>query len=231
MTDTVSGPQPGQEHARTASPGSGTPPERETMDFGGLEIAFDDRVLRPRPWTTAQSWWAGALMREVPEGPVLELCAGAGHIGLLAVADSTRDLVCVDVDPVAAAYTRANAASAGLGDRVTVREGRIADVLRHGEQFPLVIADPPWVPRADTGRFPEDPTLAIDGGADGLEVARECLRAVVAHLAPGGYAVLQLGTPQQARVLGEELADTPLRPGELREYGESGVLLRIDHPA
>lgn len=222
MTDTVSG------HQTTPEDQSH---ERETMDFGGLEIAFDDRVLRPRPWTTAQSRWAGALLREVPEGPVLELCAGAGHIGLLAVADSARDLVCVDLSPVATAYTRANATAAGLGGRVTVREGRIADVLEAGEQFPLVVADPPWVPRAETGRFPEDPTLAIDGGDDGLEVARECLRAIAAHLAPGGSAVLQLGTPDQARVLSAELADTALRPGELREYGGSGVLLRLDRPA
>ena len=87
------------------------------MEFGGLHIAFDDRVLRPRTWTTAQSWWAASLLPDLVEGDVLELCCGAGHIGLLAVAESTRRLVCVDVNPAAAEYTRRNAAAAGLEAR------------------------------------------------------------------------------------------------------------------
>ena len=64
----------------------------ERMAFGGLTIAYDDRVLRPREWTTAQSDWAAELMVTAPGGPVLELCSGAGHIGLLAVAASGRRL-------------------------------------------------------------------------------------------------------------------------------------------
>jgi release factor glutamine methyltransferase len=203
----------------------------ETTDFGGLEIAFDDRVLRPRQWTTAQSHWAAAELPQLPEGDVLELCSGAGHIGLLAVAGSDRRLVCVDVNPVAAAYTLRNAAAAGLGEQVTVREGLIADVLGPDERFPLIIADPPWVRQEETGRFPDDPLVAIDGGEDGLTVVRECVRAIVAHLAPGGVAVLQLGTAAQAAAVATALEDTGLRPGEVREYGDRGVLLRITRPA
>ena len=56
-----------------------------TMTFGDLEIAYDDRVLTPRPWTALQSEWAAELLESAPAGPVLELCAGAGQIGLLAV--------------------------------------------------------------------------------------------------------------------------------------------------
>ncbi|MGA8992804.1 MAG: methyltransferase, partial [Nocardioidaceae bacterium] len=68
----------------------------ETMGFGGLAIAFDDRVLRPRPWTLAQSAWAAELAATVPAGPALELCSGAGHIGLAFAATSGRRLVMVD---------------------------------------------------------------------------------------------------------------------------------------
>ncbi|MBI2244007.1 MAG: methyltransferase, partial [Nocardioides sp.] len=60
----------------------------ETMGFGPLRITFDGRVLRPRPWTAAQSEWAAEILADAPAGPVLELCAGAGQIGLLAVAGS-----------------------------------------------------------------------------------------------------------------------------------------------
>jgi methylase of polypeptide subunit release factors len=200
----------------------------ETVDFGGLPITFDPRILRPREWTTAQSWWAASVLHEVPEGDVLELCSGAGQIGLLAVAESTRRLVCVDVSPVAASYIKSNAEAAGLSSRVTVRAGLISEVIARGEHFPLIIADPPWVPRSLTSRFPEDPLLAIDGGDDGMDVVLECLRAISAHLAPGGIALIQLGTPEQAAAVAALLDGSGLTAGEVREYGDRGVLLRID---
>lgn len=201
----------------------------EEMTFGALSIAFDDRVLRPREWTVAQSQWAAELMETAPDGPVLELCAGAGHIGLLAVLASDRRLVCVDANDVACDYTRANAVAAGIADRVEVRESLLEEATTADERFAVIIADPPWVPRAETGRFPEDPLSAIDGGDDGLDVARACLAVAAERLAPGGSAVLQVGTTAQVEVLGSEpcFANGRLAVREVRQE-ERGVLARID---
>jgi release factor glutamine methyltransferase len=203
----------------------------QTMAFGPLAIDFDDRVLRPREWTAAQSRWAAELMAHAPAGPVLELCSGAGHIGLLAVADDERRLVMVDANPAACAFARTNAARAGLADRVEVREGRLESALDDEELFAVVVADPPWVPRSRTTDFPEDPLSAIDGGDDGLDVARACVAVIAAHLAPGGAAVLQLGTTAQADALLAEPAftDGTLVTVEVRQELR-GVLVRIDRP-
>ncbi|MEP9364620.1 methyltransferase domain-containing protein [Nocardioides sp. CN2-186] len=197
----------------------------ELIDFGSLRIEFDDRVLRPRAWTADQSRWAAELLATAPTGPVLELCSGAGQIGLLAVAESERSLVCVDLSPVACDYARRNAAAAGMADRVEVREGSMDAVLHEDEQFALVVADPPWVRRAEVGRFPEDPLLAIDGGDDGLDVARLCLEVARAHLRPGGTVVLQIGTLEQVEALGSEADGFTV--AEVRQ-GERGVLVRLD---
>jgi methylase of polypeptide subunit release factors len=201
----------------------------EEMTFGSLTIAFDSRVLRPREWTLAQSEWAADLMATAPGGTVLELCAGAGHIGLAAVATTGRRLVCVDASAVACDYARVNALAAGMADQVEVREGRLEEALAPDERFPVIIADPPWVPRDRTGQFPEDPLSAIDGGSDGLDVARACLVVVADHLAPGGSAVLQLGTEAQAEALRGEpcFAGGGLVMGEVRQHPR-GVLVRID---
>jgi methylase of polypeptide subunit release factors len=207
--------------------------EPRTTTFGPLDIDFDDRVLEPRAWTQAQSQWAADLLAEVPEGPVLELCAGAGHIGLLAVAAAERRLVMVDVNPVAVAYARTNAEANDLADRVEVREGDMREVLDADERFALVIADPPWVRSSDLRRFPADPQLAIDGGDDGLDLARLCLDVVGSHLLPGGAAVLQLG-PGQHEPVAAELASgrwPGLVPGGVREHGERGCLLEVRRPA
>ena len=201
----------------------------DQLTFGTLTIAFDDRVLRPREWTASQSSWAADLMATAPEGTVLELCAGAGHIGLLAVASSDRRLLCVDANPVACDYARDNARAAGMAGRVEVREARLQEALTPGEVFPVIIADPPWVPREQTGRYPEDPLTAIDGGDDGLDVARACLAVVDAHLAPGGSAVLQVGTRAQTDALRAEPCFTEGRLAmvEVRQQVR-GVLARID---
>jgi methylase of polypeptide subunit release factors len=194
------------------------------MTFDRLEIAYDDRVLRPRAWTAQQSRWAAELIGTAPAGRVLELCAGAGQIGLLAVALAPRPLVCVDLSPVACYYARRNARAAGLGDLVEVRQGRLEEVLDPAERFAVVMADPPWVPSEDTDRFPEDPLVAIDGGRDGLDAARACLRVAERHLLPGGDVILQVGTRAQVERLAGEIDALVVR--EVRD-GERGVLVRL----
>lgn len=200
----------------------------EHILFEGLWIRFDARILRPRPWTALQSRWAADLLTSLPVGPVLELCAGAGHIGLASVAGSSRRLVCVDRDAVAVRYAADNAARAGLSDRVEIRQGDLEHALGDVERFALVTADPPWVPSGDIGRWPDDPIGAIDGGRDGLEVARACLTSASRHLLPGGAVLLQVGSEAQADALSTPAADVGLEPRELRA-GERGVVVRYAH--
>lgn len=200
---------------------------QRTIAFGPLTIAYDALVLEPRQWTAIQSEWARELLAAAPPGPVLELCTGAGHIGLLAVTGTARSLVAVDANPAACAWTRANAEANGLAERVEVREGRLEEVVGHDEQFALVIADPPWVPRADVGRFPEDPLLAIDGGSTGLDVAHACLAVAARSVAPGSSVLLQLGYDDQADALAPAAAARGLVEHERRQ-GERGLVVRYD---
>lgn len=171
------------------------PAPAEHADFAGLDIEWDRRVLRPRRWTAEQSLWAADLAQHAPEGPILELCCGAGQIGLLAARTSGRPLVQVDRDPVAAAYARRNAAAAGV--EADVRCGAIGDVLAPDESFGLVVADPPWLPSGWVDDYPDDPVGAVDGGVDGLDSIRECLVEGVQHLEPTGHLVLQIGASEQ----------------------------------
>lgn len=198
------------------------------VDFGGLTITFDDRVLRPREWTLAQSTWVAELLVTAPAGPVLELFAGVGHIGLAAVASTDRELVMVDLNPAAVELARRNIDAAGLASRVTVRHGRIDEVLGPDERFVVVVADPPWVPSAGITEFPDDPPIAIDGGDDGLALARTCCDVIGRHLAPGGTAIVQIGTSEQAEALDQHLrqSESGLRLVETRVH-DRGVLVAL----
>jgi methylase of polypeptide subunit release factors len=199
--------------------------ERSTS-FGGLLIRYDEDVLEPRDWTLQQARWAEAGSARAPAGPVLELCAGAGQIGLVLARGTGRPLVQVDVDPRACALARANAREAAIG--ADVRCGQPGDVLGAGERFPIILADPPYIPSSDTALHPDDPRLAIDGGPDGLVVARQCLGVIGAHLAEGGFAVLQLRDLDQLEALGDGV-----RAGGLVVVGQlacedRGALARLE---
>lgn len=198
------------------------------MTFGPLRIAYADDTLRPRPWTEQQSAWARELLAAAPAGPVLELCSGVGHIGLLAILGTGRRLVCVDSSPSACDYARRNASAAGLGEVVEVRTGAMEEVVAPHERYALVIADPPWVPSDRTDHYAEDPVDSIDGGADGLDIARTCVRLADRHLLEGGQVLLQLGDSGQVDALAQELADLDVR--EVRE-GEGGVLALLGRRA
>lgn len=202
-----------------------TAPSVRQMPFGPVEIVFDDSVLVPRPWTIAQSTWARELLDEAPAGAVLELCSGAGHIGLAAVHATGRQLVQVDRDHHACELARRNATAAGVG--AEVRCGDMTKVLRDDEQFVMVIADPPWVPTTGVAVFPADPVWAIDGGDDGLDVARECVRVAATHLGPAGVVVLQVGSADQCSQLADTVRQCGLETSEVRSFdGGALALLR-----
>ena len=176
------------------------------LRFDTLDIAYDERVLEPRPWTAEQSRWGAELLSGLPAGRVLELCTGAGHIGLLTAALSGRPLVAVDVDPAACAFARRNAERAGLD--VEVREGPMDRVLAAEESCGRGTPDPPGVRRAETRRVPQDPQLANDGGDDGRAQAPPPERGggfITPYAAPG--------TPRRRT----------RRPSEVRTSREAGA--------
>ncbi len=178
--------------------------------FAGIDIAYDERVLQPREWTQAQSQWAAELLPHLPPGDVLELCCGAGQIGLAAVAGSGRRLVAVDINPVAAHYASLNATRANVS--LSMRLGPMRQMVGASERFALIIADPPWVPSHATQQFPEDPRIAIDGGAQGMDLIDQCLDIITGHLLPAGAALLQVGPgPEQADAVAARVAG--LLPG------------------
>lgn len=189
----------------------------ETLTFGPLQVAFDDAVLRPRPWTLLQSSWAAELAADLPPGSILELCAGAGHIGQAAVL-SRCALVQVDADPGACRWARLNA-EANVSTPVDVRCGDLDDVVQVGERFAVVLADPPYLPRDEVDDH-DDPTHAVDGDPDGLELSRRCVAVAGADVADGGAVLLQARGRGQVESLAGALAAAALELVEVRSHDD-----------
>lgn len=176
------------------------------VSFGGLRVAVADGVLAPRPWTLLHSEWAAELAPGCGPGPLVELFAGAGHIGLDAARRTGRSVVLVDADVDACVLARATAHHNHLGEHVEVRCAPVTEALEPDDDPALLLADPPYVPSPEVGRFADDPTVAIDGGRDGLRLVRAAVVACHPWLVAGVPLLLQVRGLDQAAEVGRWLA-------------------------
>jgi len=201
--------------------------------FGPVMIETDGSVLTPRPWTLTQSTWAAELAIDALHGSVLELCCGAGQIGLAAARLCGRALVQVDCDDHACEWARRNADRNGIP--TDVRHAPLEQALRADERFAMVIADPPYLRSTDVARYPEDPPSAIDGGGDGLTLIDTCLAVAARHARVGAPVLLQVRGAAQAEGV-QDLVDArryPLALEAVRAESEERavVLLRRVPPS
>jgi release factor glutamine methyltransferase len=172
-------------------------------EFCGLRIAVDPGVFVPRRRTEFLVRQAAALGR--PGAVVVDLCCGSGAIGA-AVASLLGDveLYAADIDPAAVSCARRNLADVGgqvfTGDLFeplpTALLGRIE----------ILLANVPYVPSGQVGLLPpearvHEPLVALDGGADGLDVMRRVSEAATRWLAPGGSLLVEAGERQAEQAL------------------------------
>lgn len=169
-------------------------------EFCGRRMAVDPGVFVPRRRTEFLVHRAAPLVRRAaPTAVVVDLCCGSGAVGaaLVAAVDQV-ELYAVDIDPVAVRCARRNLAAIGQvyqGDLyaplpATLR-GRV-DVL---------VANAPYVPTGAIGLLPpeariHEPRVALDGGADGLDVQRRVTAAAALWLAPGGHLLIETSERQ-----------------------------------
>lgn len=177
-----------------------------TSTFRHSELQVGPGAFVPRPETELVAGWAIERVREIAGergGPILvvDLCTGSGAIAR-AIADETsdRDLVlhAVELDENALAWAQRNLEGTGahlhladVTDLDAVTEA-LNDVLG---QVDVLVANPPYIPRAAIPRDPEvrdhDPSLALYGGQDGLDVIRAIRLAAELLLRPAGALVVE----------------------------------------
>jgi release factor glutamine methyltransferase len=165
-------------------------------EFYGLPLAVNPSVLIPRPET--ELLVDLALQREFLTA--VDLGSGSGAVAL-AIKRHRPHARIVAVEASAAALEVAKRNAVALGLEVEWRHGRWSAPL-HGERFDLIVSNPPYVAAGDPHlaelRF--EPVSALVSGADGLDAIREIVAAARAHLADGGWLLLEHGIGQELAV-------------------------------
>jgi release factor glutamine methyltransferase len=196
---------PDQLDALVARRAAGVPLEHVLgwAEFHGLRIAVDSGVFVPRRRTEFLVHQAVALAE--PGAIVVDLCCGSGAVGAaLAAALGRIELYAVDVDPAAVACARRNVAAAGG----RVYQGDLDQPLptRLRGRVDVLVANAPYVPTEAIGLLPpearvHEPRVALDGGADGLDVLRRVAGTAPRWLAPGGHLLVETGARQAPRLV------------------------------
>jgi len=180
-------------------------------EFWSLELEIDEHVLVPRPETEIL---VQACLERLAGDAALDLGTGSGCVAV-ALASERDDLRvdAVDVSPAACEVARRNAERHGLADRITVLEGNLFDPVPDGSRYAAIVTNPPYVIGAEidtlSAEVRREPRLALDGGADGLEVIRRILDRAPEFLEPGGWLLTELD-PRQAATVARELGPAAL---------------------
>jgi release factor glutamine methyltransferase len=180
-------------------------------EFSGLRIAVSTGVFVPRRRTEALVEEAVALAR--PGAVVVDLCCGSGALGL-AVASSVEgvELHATDVDPAAVACAAGNVAAVGGQAHAGDLFAALPVELRG--RVDVLLANVPYVPSDAIALMPPEARLhearaALDGGADGLDVARRMIADAPRWLAPGASLLFETSEGQAAAAL-ETVSDAGL---------------------
>lgn len=167
-------------------------------EFCGLRVAVEPGVFVPRGRTGFLVEQAVALASS--GAAVVDLCCGSGAVGL-AVASGLPgvELYAADLDPAAVACARRNLANVG-GE---VYEGDLFDALPSElrARVDVLVANVPYVPSAEIAWMPteardHEPRVALDGGMDGLDVARRVIAGAPRWLARGGSLLFETSAGQ-----------------------------------
>lgn len=172
-------------------------------DFYGMKINVDCNVLCPRPETEYLVEEVSKLIKENAFTNVLDLCTGSGAIALVLKRDNPQiNITASDISEKALMVAKNNAQQNELDVQFVV--SNLFDKIE-GE-FDVIVSNPPYIKQDVIATLsPEvrffEPSIALDGGKDGLDFYRKIVNSAKNHLKIGGILAFEIGFDQKESVV------------------------------
>jgi ribosomal protein L3 glutamine methyltransferase len=173
----------------------------------GLPFYVDERVIVPRSFIGelldshfgGRADGDGGSLIDDPGSVkhVLDLCTGSGCLAVLAARTFSQARIdAVDISKDALDVAARNIADYGLGERIKLYRGDLFGPIGEA-RYDLIISNPPYVDAQGMAELPREcraePKLALDGGADGLDIIRRILKEARPHLTSQGGLLCEIG--------------------------------------
>ena len=162
----------------------------------------DERTIVPRSFIaelladgegegTLDAWLTDRTQR------VLDLCTGNGSLAVIAaMAYPEISVDGCDLSADALEVARINVERHALTDRIALVRSDLFDALA-GRRYDLIVCNPPYVNSASMASLPPEyraePSLALAGGDDGMDLVRRILADAPAHMTDDAVLVLEIG--------------------------------------
>lgn len=164
----------------------------------GLRLRADARALIPRSLLVealddALEPWLPAT----PPTDVLDLCTGGGSIAIAAALRFPQARIdATDLSAEALALAAENLAMHDLEGRIALHQGDLFEPLAE-RRYDLILSNPPYVNAGSMAQLPaefrHEPSGALAGGLDGMDIVRRIVAGARDHLRPGGLLLIEIG--------------------------------------
>ncbi|MBQ4312697.1 MAG: peptide chain release factor N(5)-glutamine methyltransferase [Clostridia bacterium] len=179
-------------------------------EFCDMRLCVGEGVLVPREDTTALVECVCERLRGKTSPRLLDLCAGSGAVALAAVQRIPNlRAVCVELSQEALPYLRRNVELYGDG-RVDIVCADLlqppSDEVFAARSFDVIASNPPYIPSGEISTLSrevrQEPSMALDGGGDGLRFYRAIASLWMPLLKASGTLAVEIGKGQETDVEG-----------------------------
>jgi len=170
-------------------------------EFFGMEFDVTPEVLIPRPETELLVEKAIAWLQAWPaRRSVADIGTGSGVIAVsIAVNVPDAHILATDISREALKVARDNAQKFDIETRIDFVQCDLfpprPEFFTTEQHIELICANLPYIPTETLHNLPiygREPTLALDGGADGLDLFRKLMKLARDWLAPNALMLLEI---------------------------------------
>lgn len=179
------------------------------QNFMGIEMLCDYRALIPRKETeilgrkALETSYRLSQQKHILQ--IIDLCCGAGNIGLaLSYFNPNAHVIATDLSPEAIELTRENISFLKLDKRVQTRIGDLFEPFESEEYYgriDMIVCNPPYISTAKISKLHEqtsahEPFQALNGGSLGFSIIQQLISESPRFLSRPGWLIFEVGLGQ-----------------------------------
>ena len=175
------------------------------QEFMKMNFYVNEDVLIPRPDTEILVEEVINIAKRINAKKILDMCTGSGAIAVsLAKYIEDSEITAVDISKKALNVAKKNAKNNEVENQITFIESNLFEKVKT-EKYDMIVSNPPYIKKEVMKTLDrevqKEPSIALDGGYDGLDFYRKIINKSDEYLKFSGYLCLEIGYDQKIDVI------------------------------
>ncbi|MDO5555519.1 MAG: peptide chain release factor N(5)-glutamine methyltransferase [Clostridia bacterium] len=181
----------------------------QRQEFMGLSFLVNEDVLIPRPDTEILVEEVLNIIKVEQKNKVLDLCTGSGAIGIsIAKYVQNAKVTLLDISNKALKVAKVNYINNILpveSSRIKIIKSNLFSEINEQNKFDIIVSNPPYIKTSVIytleKQVQKEPLIALDGGAQGLDIYKKIIKEAYKYLVDDGYLCLEIGYDQKEQII------------------------------